>query len=346
MHYTFNTSQFISNAPLGSEVDANSGCLWATPPPPLSSRPPARDTEPIRTRRALGCQRYKQKRKPKERKGVPRWPGFSYSEACLACPGKRRSCYTKPGLVQHATEKRSCRGVDEWKELDDEFRERGMNTNGCLLSSRVTSSSRRIPDWPHVSRSSSAWDQKFSSWSGSVPSCPTVNLFETQTCRFNHLVHQNSGSQWAGRHHSDERKGRPMICAGYGGALEERHIHGAVGHTVIGGDVLVDCGALGYEVKGPDWFGEAVQVNRHTALNLTCCLRLNRWAAWMPCNGRSASINNTNIKPVHSVFQCFRLYILCRTHFEGLHLKSIIKPLSNDKEICVGEVLHYTVLHI
>lgn len=57
-----------------------------------------------------------------------------------------------------------------------------------------------------------------------------------------------------------------MICAGYGGALEERHIHtpGAVGHTVMGGDVLVDCGVLGYEVKGPDWFGEAVQVNRHS----------------------------------------------------------------------------------
>lgn len=130
------------------------------------------------------------KRKPKERKGVPRWPGFSYSEACLPCPGKRRSCYTKPGLVQHATEKRSCRGVDEWKELEDECMERGMNTNGCHFSSRVTSSSRRIPDWPHVSRSSSAWDQKFSSWSGSVPSCPTVNLFETQTGRFNHLVCQ------------------------------------------------------------------------------------------------------------------------------------------------------------
>lgn len=94
-----------------------------------------------------------------------------------------------------------------------------------------------------------------------------------------------------------------MICAGYGEALEERHIQ--VGHTEMDGDVLVDCGALGYEVKGPDWFGEAVQVNRHTALNLTCCLRLNRWAAWMPCNGRSASINNTNgrcrVKPDHSV---------------------------------------------
>lgn len=80
------------------------------------------------------------------------------------------------------------------------------------------------------------------------------------------------------------------------GLLRETHTDTprAVGHTVIGGDVLVDCGALGYEVKGPDWFGEAVQVNRHTALNLTCCLRLNRWGAWMPCNGRSASINNTN----------------------------------------------------
>lgn len=55
-----------------------------------------------------------------------------------------------------------------------------MNTNGWHFSSQVTSSSRKIPDWPHVSRSSSAWDQKFSSWSGSVPSCPTVNLFETQ----------------------------------------------------------------------------------------------------------------------------------------------------------------------
>lgn len=40
----------------------------------------------------------------------------------------------------------------------------------------LTSSSLRMPLWPHVSKSSRAWDQKFSSWSGSVPSCPTVNL--------------------------------------------------------------------------------------------------------------------------------------------------------------------------
>lgn len=33
-----------------------------------------------------------------------------------------------------------------------------------------------MPLCPQVSRSSRAWDQKFSSWSGSVPSCPTVNL--------------------------------------------------------------------------------------------------------------------------------------------------------------------------
>jgi len=28
---------------------------------------------------------------------------------------------------------------------------------------------------------------------------------------------------------------------------------------------------------------------------------------------------------------------LYTTHFEGVHLKSILPPLSNDKEICVGE---------
>lgn len=40
----------------------------------------------------------------------------------------------------------------------------------------LTSNSRRMPLCPQVSRSSNAWDQKFSSWSGSVPSCATVNL--------------------------------------------------------------------------------------------------------------------------------------------------------------------------
>lgn len=38
-------------------------------PRPLSSRPPARDTEPISMRRALECQRYKQRGSPKKGKG-------------------------------------------------------------------------------------------------------------------------------------------------------------------------------------------------------------------------------------------------------------------------------------
>lgn len=76
------------------------------------------------------------KRKPKERKGVPRWPGFSYSEACLACPGKRRSCYTKPGLVLHATEKDHLGGLMNGKELEDERGERGMYTNGWHFSTQ------------------------------------------------------------------------------------------------------------------------------------------------------------------------------------------------------------------
>lgn len=171
------------------------------------------------------------------------------------------------------------------------------------FSSRATSSSRRIPDWPHVSKSSSAWDQKFSSWSGSVPSCPTVNLFETQKGLIDRLVHQNSSRQWAGRCHCDERKGRPMICAGYGGALEERHIHT---HPVRSDTLwwaVMSWWIVGLWVmkwKGRIGSGKQCRL-KGTALNLTCCLRLNRWAAWMPCNGRSASINNTNVKPVHAV---------------------------------------------
>lgn len=34
-----------------------------------------------------------------------------------------------------------------------------------------------------------------------------------------------------------------------GGALGETHRH-RDGHAMVGGDVLVDCGALSYEVKG------------------------------------------------------------------------------------------------
>lgn len=69
----------------------------------------------------------------------------------------------------------------EWSQLGGE-----MNF-GCMMKCYycVTSSSRRIPDWPHVSRSSSAWDQKFSSWSGSVPSWATVNLAMTNKGGFN-----------------------------------------------------------------------------------------------------------------------------------------------------------------
>lgn len=192
-------------------------------PPTISSRPLARDTEPISTRRTLGCQRYKQIKEKGKR--VPRWPGFSYSEACLACPGKRRTCYTKPGLVEHATKRDGERmerrkGVNKW--TDDEWWRTVTN-----IKNAITSSSRRIPDCPHVSKSSSACDQKFSSWSGSVPSCPTVNLLG-----HNGIFSRGGTSRKAS---ANEQAGTTVMSAGDGqwsvqamvggGALGETYRH-------------------------------------------------------------------------------------------------------------------------
>ena len=58
-----------------------------------------------------------------------------------------------------------------------------MNVETMRVSGRTeaTSSSLRIPDCPQVSRSSSAWDQKFSSCSASVLSGAPVKLLSKST---------------------------------------------------------------------------------------------------------------------------------------------------------------------
>lgn len=98
----------------------------------------------------------------------------------------------------------------------------------------VTSSSRRIPDWPQVSRSSSAWDQKFSSWSGSVPSWPTVNLAMTsKQRRFQHSTHAattaaNEQAGTTGMSTEHDQWG----CAGTGGGGVARKRRKEMGHII------------------------------------------------------------------------------------------------------------------
>lgn len=110
------------------------------------------------------------------------------------------------------------------KELEDEHGERGMGTNGWHFS---THSYLKFSQDPGLAACLQVFERLgpevlFLVWLRPiVPHCePVWNTMGG----FNCLVHQNYGGQWAGRCHGDERRGRPMICAGYGEALEKRHI--------------------------------------------------------------------------------------------------------------------------
>lgn len=96
-------------------MDANSGCLRT--PPPLSSRPPARDTEPISTTRALGCQRYKQRGSPKERKGYQDGQVSLIQKPVWLVLEKEGAVTQNKGWYCMLLKKDCVGGVDEWKEL-------------------------------------------------------------------------------------------------------------------------------------------------------------------------------------------------------------------------------------
>lgn len=209
-------------------------------PPTISSRPLARDTEPISTRRTLGCQRYKQIKEKGKR--VPRWPGFSYSEACLACPGKRRTCYTKPGLVEHATKKdgermERRRGVNKW--TDDGW---WMQLPQVPAGSRTVRTSlnplalatRSSPPGPALFRRVRRW----TCWD-------TMGYFHEVARRKKRRPMSRQAPQWWARETANDLC-RLWLEVG----LLEKHTDTSDGHAMAGGDVPVDCGALSYEVNG------------------------------------------------------------------------------------------------
>lgn len=147
------------------------------PNPPFQAGPQQETLSPLARGEHLGASATSKKEAQRKERGTKMARFLLFRSLSGLSWKKKELLHKTKGWYSMLLKKDHVGGVDE-------CRERGMNTNGRHFSSRVTSSSRRIPDWPHVSRSSSAWDQKFSSWSGSVPSCPTVNLFEKQMRRF------------------------------------------------------------------------------------------------------------------------------------------------------------------
>lgn len=141
-----------------------------------------------------------------------------------------------------------------------------------LWSVPLTSSSLRMPLCPQVSRSSRAWDQKFSSWSGSVPSCPTVNLkerskvsqSERRTSWWFH-THTHTQEGWWRTGHAGETSVRTCAVTTYTSFRCMCQWGGVKGHQVKGFWTGL---CWGWKVKG-QWG--------------TCCQRLDRWADYRLC---------------------------------------------------------------
>lgn len=105
----------------------------------------------------------------------------------------------------------------------------------------LTSSSLRIPLWPQVSRSSRAWDQKFSSWSGSVPSCPTVNLRKGQRSSNQRGEHPDGSTHRRGR--ATDRSCWWELC------FSDRWGHVQWQHTYPSGVCVSEAGVKGHQVR-------------------------------------------------------------------------------------------------